>query len=178
MSRLLKQGRLLLVSTMLVLAVTLIAGVLACSKLPELIQGSSGNAVFIKITEGGISSDASEVVIRNYYPGARAEMTYRIHNATSVTVTPEIYYNTSADIADYSKADGATKAPDTAINWLEVPQLTDIPPGQIMDFIVTLVIPKDASKPANKFGFQVGVANKTEAKLQPAVGVWWIVNMR
>lgn len=144
---------------------------------PQLTLGSGGDAIFIKLRGNGIESDASEVVIRNFRPGARAEMTYRIHNATGAAIMPEIYW-VDADIADYSKADGAVRAPAYVASWLEIPQLTDIPPGQIVDFTVALAMPKNTKTPADKFGFQVGVAGKTTAKLQPAIGVWWVVNMR
>lgn len=159
-----------------------VLGVLAITLLvpdssTQLTQGSSENAVFIKLRGNGIEADASEVVISNFRPGARAEMTYRIHNATGAAITPEIYW-ADADIADYSKADGATRAPAYVADWLEIPKLTDIPPGQIVDYTVALVMPKDAKKPADKFGFQVGVAGKTDDKVQPAVGIWWIITMR
>lgn len=162
--------------------VIVISGVLATLLLvpdssPQLTQGSSGDAVFVKIRGDGIEVDASEVVIGNFRPGARAEMTYRIHNATAVAITPEIYW-VDADITDYSKADGAVRAPEYVIDWLEIPKLVDVSPGQIADFTVAFVMPKDAKKPADKFGFQVGVAGKTNDKVQTAVGIWWIVNMR
>ena len=144
----------------------------------DAVSQSNKDAVFIKITKNGISSDASEVVIRNYRSGARAEMTYRIHNATEVAIMPEIYYNTNADVADYSKANGAIRVSDAVATWLEIPKLSEVPPGRIVDFTLALVMPKDAKKPADKIGFQVGVASKTEAKLQPAIGIWWIVSFR
>ena len=152
----------------LVLVVLLIA---ACSK-----QG--GNAIVIKITDNGISADASEVIIKNFSPGARAEMIYRIHNATTKVAMPEVYYNTDADIADYSKADGAIKALASVADWLEIPALSDIPPGQIKDIVVALAMPNDARLTDKKIGFQVGVAGNTDDKVQTAVGIWWLVSMR
>lgn len=173
-----RNRKLFLLGSLVAVTIVLVSVFLVTRPGPvELTQGSSGNAVFIKLRGDGIEADASEVVIGNFRPGARAEMTYRIHNATGAAIAPEIYW-VDADIADYSKADGAVKASAYVADWLEIPKLTDIPPGEIVDFTVALVMPKDAKKPADKFGFQVGVAGRTEDKVQPAIGIWWIVNMR
>lgn len=144
----------------------------------QLTQGSSGDAVFVKISQTGISVDASEIVIRNFYPGARAEVTYRIHNATGAAIKPEIYWSKDANVADYSKADGAVRAPDYVADWLQVPKLEDIPPGQIVDYTVAIEMPKEAKKITDSLGFRVDVAGNTGGKLQMAVGTWWLVTMR
>jgi len=178
MKKLLSKKRVWLPLALVVLSIPLLFVWLANVKPAQVQQGSSGDAIFVKIAKTGISSGASEVIISNYRPGGRAEITYRVHNATAVAVMPEIFYNTDADIADYSKADGAVKAPAVAASWLEIPKLSDIPPGQITDFVVALVMPKNVKKPADKFGFQVGVAGNTGGKLQTAVGTWWIITMR
>lgn len=164
----------MLIATMALL-VLLVVG---CAKPVELEQGSSGDAVFISITKNGISADASEVVIRNYRAGARAEMTYRIHNGTAAAIQPEIYFVDYADVADYSKANGATKAPMEMSSWLTIPELDEVPPGSIKDYVVAIEIPEDVPKLPKKFGFQVQVAGNTGGKLQTAVGTWWLVNMR
>jgi len=91
---------------------------------------------------------------------------------------PEIYYNADADISDYSEAGSAVNATDSVASWLKLPQLTSISPGQVTDFVVALDAPKGAKRPADKFGFQVGVASQTDAKLRPAIGIWWLVSMR
>lgn len=144
----------------------------------EIQQGSSGDAVFIRITQNGIGADASEVVINNYYPGATAEMVYRIHNATVAAIQPEIYFADYADIADYSKADGAIKAPPEMPEWLKIPKLKEIKPGEIEDYTITVEIPKNVKNLPDKFGFQVQVAGNTGGMIQTAVGTWWIVKMR
>ena len=148
-----------------------------CSKPPEitLTQGSSGDAVFIKISENSISADASEVVVKNFHAGSRAEMTYRIHNATGKAIQPEIYW-IDADVANYSKADGAVKA--NVQSWLTLPENMDVPAGSIREYIVAIEMPKDAKKPADKIGFQIGVCNKNNDKVQTAIGTWWLVSMR
>ena len=144
----------------------------------ELKAGSSGDAVFFILRENGLSTDSKEVVITNFYAGARAEMIYRIHNATGRAITPEIFIEKYADVADYSEADGAIKPPRYVLDWVELPRINDIPPGQIKEFVVAIQMPKNAEKPADKLGFLIGVAGKTEGEIQPAVGVWWLINMR
>jgi len=136
---------------------------------------SNSDAVFIKISESGISADASEVVVTNFHTGSRAEMIYRIHNATGKAIQPEIYW-VDADVANYSKADGARKA--DVRSWLTLPRNMDIPAGSIREFTVALEMPKDAKKPANKIGFQIGVCNKNNDKVQTAIGTWWLISMR
>jgi len=152
--------------------------VAGCSSPPDIKQGSSGDAVFIGITKNGISADASEVVINNFRPGARAEMIYRIHNGTTAAILPEIYFVDYADITDYSKADGAVKAPANVSEWLIIPKLKDVPPGEIKDFMVAIEIPKDTKDIPDKFGFQVQVAGNNGGIVQTAIGTWWLVNMR
>jgi len=144
----------------------------------EIKQGSSNDAVFITLRNNGVESDSSEVVIKNFHSGARAEMVYRIHNATGAAIRPELFIVPYADVADYSKADGAVKAPEYMFDWVQMPELTDVNPGQIKDFVVALEMPKDAKKPPKKVAFQVGVASKTNEKVQPSIGIWWLVNMR
>ena len=149
----------------------------SCTRV-ELPQGSSNDAVFIKMTRNGISTDSSEVVVKNFHEGTRAEIVYRIHNATGKAIMPEIFLVTDADVANYSKADGAVKSPAYIEDWIRLPTLTDVVPGQIKDFIIALEMPKGAKKPANKIGFQIGIAGKTEDKVQTAIGIWWLINFR
>lgn len=143
-----------------------------------VLTKTNGDIVDITIMENGISSDSSEVVVKNFYAGARAEMVYRIHNATSKTILPEIFFNRDADVADYSKADGAVRAPSYVESWIELPALSNILPGGVVDFIVALQMPEDEERPAEKIAFQIGVAGKTEGRLQSAVGLWWLVSMK
>lgn len=141
-------------------------------------QRSDVKAVGVRVRNNGIEADSSEVVIKNFYAGARAEMIYRIHNATSKAIRPDIYINNDADVADYSKADGAVRATPDILSWVVLPVTEDIAPGESKDFVVTMLMPEKAEKVAEKVGFQVGVAGGTGGKLQVAVGTWWLVSMR
>lgn len=139
---------------------------------------AGGDAILITVTENGIESDTSEVVIRNFYPGAKAEITYRIHNKTAGTISPEIYFVDYADIADYSKAYGAVKAPDRITDWLKFPKMNDVKSGEDKDYTVIIEMPKDTHNIPEKIGFQVQVSGNNGGVLQTAVGQWWLVNMR
>ena len=144
---------------------------------------SSGDSdvVLIRVKDGGIESHSSEVVVRNFYAGARAEMIYRIHNATARAIIPEIYINSSANVADYSKADGAVRATPEVLSWIKLPVMEDIAPGETKDFVVAIAMPKGVKKPAEKIGFQIGVAGGTNtlpATVGVAVGTWWLISMR
>ena len=116
-------------------------------------------------------------MINNFRPGARAEIIYRIHNGTAAAIRPEIYL-VDADVTSYSQADGAVKAPVKAAEWLMIPRLDDIPPGEIKEYTVAIEIPKNVSGIPDKFGFQVQVAGNTGGTVQTAVGTWWLVTMR
>lgn len=146
--------------------------------MADIKQGSSGDAVFISVTKNGIAADASEVVINNFRPGAKAEMTYRIHNGTAAAIRPEIYLVDYADVTTYSKAEGAVKAPNGVTDWLVLPKLDDVPPGSIKEYIIGIAIPKDIKNLPEKFGFQIQVAGNTGGTVQTAIGTWWLVNMK
>lgn len=160
-----------------ILFVFIILFISGCSGT-EIKQGSSGDAVFIGITKNGISADASEVVISNFHPGAKAEIVYRIHNGTTAAIQPEIYLVDYADVTDYSQANGAVKAPDDISKWVKIPTLDEVVPGEIKDFTVIIEMPKNAEDVPGKFGFQVQVAGNNGGVIQTAVGTWWLVNMR
>ena len=135
------------------------------------------NVVSVVIGDNGISVDASEVVVSNFHSGSRAEMTYRIYNTTSKIAQPSIYW-VDADIASYSKANGAVKAASEVREWLELPSMEEIQPVSAKDYIVILKMPEEAKKTDNKIGFQLGVCNNNDDKVQTGVGTWWIINMR
>lgn len=162
---------------LLILFVALVLSAVGCAGT-EIKQGSSGDAIFIGITKNGISSDASEVVIKNFHPGAKAEVVYRIHNGTTAAIRPEIYFVDYADVADYSQANGAVKAPVEVSKWLKIPKLDDVVPGEIKDYTVVIEMPKDEKNIPNKFGFQIQVAGNNGGVIQTAVGTWWLVSMR
>lgn len=166
-----------MVKVVLVLVVLLLLVGCSSSSIPTTRDVSDSEVVGITIREGSISAD-SIVEVGNFYPGARAEMVYRIHNATTRAVIPDIYIVDGADITNYSKANGAVKAPDYALEWIELPKLVEVKPGVIEDFVVAIQMPKDKKKFAEKWGFQIGVASTSGEKVQVAVGIWWLVNMR
>lgn len=146
--------------------------------IPQVTSGFPQGVVGITIGEGGIETDSSEVVIRNFYPGARAEMTYSIRNGTKKAIMPEIFVVKEANVLNYSKAEGFENPSVSMFNWVKLPVVADVNPGETKNFIVALQIPKGEKVTANKIGFQIGVAGKTDAKVQPAVGIWWLVSMR
>ncbi len=142
------------------------------------IEGNTGgNVVNVVISDGGVSIDAI-VNVGNFHKGARAETIYRVYNASAKEVTPQIYPNWNWDVANYSGGAGYVKAPDYVKGWIEIPELTSIMPGDTTDFIVALVMPKDAEKPADKIGFVIEVAAKTKGTMQTAVGSWWLISLR
>lgn len=143
------------------------------------VSGCAGSdAILITVTENGIESDTSEVVINNFYPGAKAEITYRIHNKTNGTLTPEIYFVDYAEISDYSKSYGAVKAPAEITEWLKFPKMNELKAGAIKDYTVTIEMPKGTYNIPDKIGFQVQVSGNNGGVVQTAVGQWWLVNMR
>ena len=78
----------------------------------------------------------------------------------------------------YSKSNGAVKAPENVTDWLVIPKLGDVTPGEIKEYTVAIEIPKDVKNLPEKFGFQVQVAGNTGGTVQTAIGTWWLVNMR
>lgn len=162
----------------LVTAILLLIGCVPKPVVQTTVTPKTENVVGITIRDNGISTDSSGVVVKNFYAGARAEMVYRIHNATAKAVRPEIYIATDADVTNYSKAEGAIRATPQVLSWIELPITKDVAPGAIEDFVVAIAMPKGEKRPAEKVGFQIGVAGATGEKLQMAVGTWWLVSMR
>jgi len=134
-------------------------------------------SVGITIRANGMEVDTSDVQVSNFKAGDRAEMTYRIHNATPAAVQPILYVVNGAKVENYSKADGAVSyAPASA--WMEIPAIPEVAPGAITDVVVALNMPKEATFNGTKFGLQIGASVESNKQITTAVGTWWIVSMR
>jgi hypothetical protein len=164
-------------------AMLLVAGCVQSAPINEVPSQPSGETqgnevVNIIFNEEGIDCDRGEIIVKNLYAGARAEQVFRIHNGISETIIPDIFPIMNCDIENYSRADGAVKAPEYVSSWVELPPFSEIAPGEYRDFVVALQMPEDAEKPAEKFGFVLSFAVKVSGGTRPAIGVWWLVSMR
>ena len=166
----------------ILIAVLLLVAVLSVScSAPVTTDNSEKDLTTIQVTirDDGISITCSDLRIDNYRAGKTVPVVYQVHNATSKAVEPDIFINPDADVTDYSKADGAVNAPSYATDWIILPEMSDVTPGEIKDFEVAFRMPKDAEKQEGTIAYQIGAASKSrEGMLQPAVATWWLVTMR
>lgn len=168
-----------IIAGLLMMLCLLLVGCASESAVPVATVPGADDIVGVTIYDNGISVDKENVLVGNFCAGNRAEMVYRIHNATSKVVRPKIYTVEGADVAGYSKSDGAVPAVQQVLNWIELPELRDIAPGATEDFIVAVAMPEEEKKPtAKKVGFQIGVSGDAEKNVQTAIGVWWLITMR
>ena len=143
------------------------------------IQQNETVVTFV-IKDNGISVD-SVVNIGNFHSGAQADTVFMVINDSASPVTPVIYYMKDKHIDDYSEVEGQgyVDAPAYVEGWIQVsPTPAPIPSKSAQGYIVSLVMPEDAEKFADKFAFVMGVEGQTFGVMQPTVGTWFLVQMR
>ena len=145
-----------------------------------VIQPGLSNVVGIIISDNGISTDKSDVKVSNYYPGARAEIVYRVTNACDFDIIPEISVNTYADVKNYSMVEGYKKAQDKVYSWIETDNINKIKPGKSEDIVIALAMPANEKINQDKFAYMINVNGKSPefGNLTLDIGVWWLVDMK
>lgn len=144
----------------------------------ETLVVENNNVVVVKVGDGGISADSSRVNISNFYPGARAEVIYVIKNMSSNQITPNINLNLDVNTADYDVAKGYATAPIDTLAWFDIPELGIIQPGNSAYYVVAIELPKEAIDIPEKFAFITECAGNNGGRVQTAVGLWWLIDMR
>lgn len=159
-----------------ILAVVLIAVIsLVSCGAPELHYA---NKIEISITDDGCDIRGTDVLINNYYKGARAEIEYMINNNSSVDIEPVIYVRFKVDPSNYSKGNDFVAVPTYFNDWLDIPKCGVIESGMAKSYLIILEIPKDATEIIpEKWAFKVGVDPKMGA-VNNAVATWYRVDMR
>lgn len=162
-----------------ILVVTLIAilGLASCSQLIATADNADVNVVF---TDNGISVDKI-IIVDNFHSGARAETVYSLRNASHAALQPILFVNRSSRVENVDPenipvANGAITLPD-AWNWIEIPDVPEINPGETVNVIVAIEMPDDYEIDADKIGFEISTA-AVGKQIQIAVGNWWLINMR
>ena len=143
------------------------------------IQRNEAVVTFV-IKDNGISVD-KVVNIGKFHSGAQADTVFMVINDSASPVTPVIYYMKDKHIDDYSEVEGQgyVDAPAYVEGWITVsPTPEPIPSKSAQGYIVSLVMPENAEKFADKFAFAMGVEGQTFGVMQPTVGTWFLVNMR
>lgn len=158
----------------LLIALIALLGITGCTA-PALYAESGDTDVNVVITDNGISIDKC-INIDNFHPGARAEVSYSIRNASHAALQPVLFINTNGRVEDYSKSNGAITY-EPAFDWIDIPDIPEINPGETVNALVSIEMPKKSEIDTNKFGFQIAAAAEGK-QIQIAVGSWWIISMR
>jgi hypothetical protein len=117
----------------------------------------------------------AKVEISNMFAGARAEYTISVHNGGEKESTFLIYYE------DLKEDSGTfTKAPAEAASWISVSNTAPlIGPGEIVDILVVVEIPKTVVVNINQWGFLVVVSQSDqEGMIKVRNTSKWLVGMR
>jgi len=120
-----------------------------------------------------VGSDQGIFTGRGYYPGATAEHILPIYNNYPVEKTVIL----EVEIPSKSQ-DGYAIAPVIVKEWLDYPKTVVIPPNSKAEPLITLNMPKDARRFADKWEFRITVVATEQGKYETAVSQRWLVTMR
>lgn len=137
------------------------------------------DGVYVTITDGGISQKVTDVLIDNYYPGARVDVKYLITNNTTRDITPSIQSVFNVKPGDYSKGKDYVIVPSYYTDWVDIPSCGTLKSGQTKSYTLVLKIPNETTeKIPQKWAFQTVTAGNNGGQQQTATALWWRVNMR
>jgi len=170
----------------LVLTVVLLAGMVGCSTVPAEVPPvpttptipSSPNPASDPDVEARLVDKTwispAMVQIGNYYPGARAEWSIRVHNGNDTMAEFVVTYR----VPDYVK-EGYSMPPVEARDWVIIVDPTPVlAPKETREILVVLVMPKDAKITSQKWEFWISVMEKTGGQVVTEMASRWCVVMR
>ena len=144
----------------------------------ESIVAEHDNVVVITNTENGISESASRINVRNFHSGARAEVVFLVENKSGRDIYPCLDIKLDVNTSDYDVAKDYENAPASILSWFDVPEIEMIKHGETKTFVLGIEMPKDALKFADKWAFMTECSGDTGGRVQTAVGLWWLIDMR
>ena len=165
---------------LLIVVVTAMLFLTACGEPGATTpQGVNPDAVIpVTISDNGIETTVSEIVIGNFHKGANVDVIYRITNRAEDDLTPTVFLNMKVDPDKYDRAVGYEIAPKFVAEWVKLPEVAKIKSGKSRDIVVSLSMPDSTGKTPSKLAFRTGVAGNTGGMYQTAVETWWLVTMR
>lgn len=114
------------------------------------------------------------VQIGNYYPGARAEWSLRLHNGGDTMAEFLVSYR----YPDYIK-EGYNTAPPEARDWVIITDPTPVlAPKETREILVVLAVPKDVVVTSKQWEFWVSVVEQTGGMVRTEMCSRWLVSMR
>lgn len=114
----------------------------------------------------------AQVDIGNYYPGARAEFSLRVHNGGNEVGIYDVSY-----MEPTNTKDGYSMPPASAGSWVTVPGVVVVLPKETKKVLVVLEIPKDA-KIDGDWEFWTSVMRQGQGNVQTQVATRWLIKMR
>lgn len=151
--------------------------VVACNSAPQQVIT---NQVQVTITDTGIrQTGAADIEVSNYYKGARVEVPYLIKNDSEKTIDPVIRTLFDVNPVAYPKAKGYVAVPNYYVDWVSIPRIGSIEPGDAKSYTVALAIPSNAKEkiPA-QWAFKIEVSGNNGGFFQTGTQSWWRINMR
>lgn len=148
------------------------------SKIIESALAEGDNVVVITITDNGISESASRINVKNFHSGASAEVIFLIKNESTGDISPGMNVKLDVNTSDYDVAKGYVTAPLEVMGWFDIPDMGTLVSGASMPYKITITMPDDAEDFADKWAFMTECAGNTGGRVQTAVGLWWLIDMR
>lgn len=142
------------------------------------IDDSEYSDVGIVVSNNGISEDASRVNVSNMYAGARAEVIFAILNESQVDINPSITLVIDVNPSDYDVAKDYCKPPAELVDWLTIPDIGTIKSGEYRLYTVVMEIPENTEFDCDRWAFKTECSGGTGGRVQTAVGLWWLIDMR
>lgn len=174
----------LMLVALVVLGVSCLPKPLVIPITPEKIEPIAENAVVKPTTSSGsIGIGAAKIWVGTnqglftgggYYPGATAQHTIPIYNNYSQDIQVELLFESPSNTED-----DYVSAPNYVKDWVTFEKKTPVIPANSMrEILVTLQMPREAQKFAEKWEFRITVVAMGQGKVQTAVSQRWLISMR
>ncbi len=116
----------------------------------------------------------AEVKISNYYAGAIAEWSIRIHNGKDVINSFAISYRDPGKTRE-----GYLPAPIEARDWIIIADESLVfAPQETKEILITLAMPKGTVVAAKQWEFWISVMEQRQGNIQTEMASRWLVSMK
>ncbi len=116
----------------------------------------------------------AEVEVGNYYPGAIADWSIKVHNGSNSMVKFAVVYR----VPDNPR-EGYDMPPTEAQDWVIIADTTPIlSPKETKEILITLAVPEGAKLNSKKWEFWISVMEGGQGLVQTEMCERWLISMR